>query len=97
MRAIAAPLPRDANARGAAAARLRIPLADGAQTTVHVAAYELGATEMRTVVQAINLDGGGSASLVCGGELVNEPRELEGTPIPGGRPIVTALTFAARL
>jgi hypothetical protein len=46
--------------------------------------------------QAINLDGGGSASLVCDGELVNEPRELEGTPIPGGRPIVTALTFAAR-
>src|SRR3954453_2981933 len=47
--------------------------------------------------QAINLDGGGSASLVCAGELVNDPRELEGTPIPGGRPIVTALTFAARV
>jgi Phosphodiester glycosidase len=46
--------------------------------------------------QAINLDGGGSASLVCDGELLNQPRELEGTAIPGGRPIVTALTFSAR-
>jgi Phosphodiester glycosidase len=260
MRAVAAPLTRDANAREAAAARLRTPLAGGAHTTVHVAAYELGATELRAIVlrrpeplvswcgrrgvtdaivggffirssgrplgelrtggiprmskaflspwdreracvhvhaggvriarrpdlpdrprgdllqagpllvsggepvvcdgedpegfsagnaqfdsditdgrhpraalgvggglllavacdgrsaddagmtlgelagqmaalgaeQAINLDGGGSASLVCDGQLVNEPRELEGTPIPGGRPIVTALTFAAR-
>ena len=46
---------------------------------------------------AINLDGGGSASLVCARELVNEPRELDGAPIPGGRPIVTALTFSARV
>jgi Phosphodiester glycosidase len=46
---------------------------------------------------AINLDGGGSASLVCAGELVNAPREIEGGAIPGGRPIVTALTFGARI
>lgn len=45
---------------------------------------------------AINLDGGGSASLVCEGELVNRPRELEGDAIPGGRPIVTALAFLPR-
>jgi hypothetical protein len=45
---------------------------------------------------AINLDGGGSASLVCAGELVNRPREIDGAPIPGGRPIATALTIAAR-
>jgi Phosphodiester glycosidase len=51
---------------------------------------DLGAT------QAINLDGGGSASLVCAGDLANSPREMDGTPIPGGRPIVTALTFTAR-
>lgn len=46
--------------------------------------------------RAINLDGGGSASLVCDGELVNTPREIDGTTIRGGRPIVTALTFSAR-
>ena len=45
---------------------------------------------------AINLDGGGSASLVCGGELVNAPREADGAPIPGGRPIATALAFLPR-
>ncbi len=45
---------------------------------------------------AINLDGGGSASLVCADELVNSPREIDGAPIPGGRPIVTALTIGAR-
>ena len=45
---------------------------------------------------AINLDGGGSASLVCDGALVNEPREIDGTRFRGGRPIVTALTFSAR-
>ena len=50
----------------------------------------LGAT------QAINLDGGGSASLVCGGALRNRPREGDGTPIPGGRPVTTALLFTRR-
>jgi hypothetical protein len=42
---------------------------------------------------AINLDGGGSTTLVSGGRLVNSPRELEGDPIPGGRPVATALIF----
>ncbi len=47
-------------------------------------------------VDAINLDGGGSASLVVGGELVNTPREQHGIRIPGGRRIPTALRFVLR-
>ena len=47
-------------------------------------------------VDAINLDGGGSASLVVGGELVNAPHEEHGMPIPGGRSVSTALRFARR-
>jgi hypothetical protein len=43
--------------------------------------------------QALNLDGGGSASLVSGAALRNRPRELEGRLIPGGRPVVTAIAF----
>jgi phosphodiester glycosidase len=45
---------------------------------------------------ALNLDGGGSASLVCDGELVNRPREQHGIELLEGRPIATALTFSAR-
>ena len=69
----------------------RSPL-DAGMTLGELAAFmaELGSES------ALNLDGGGSASLVCGGELVNEPREAEGDVIPGGRPIVTALTFLPR-
>ena len=51
---------------------------------------DLGARE------AINLDGGGSTSLVVDGRLVNRPREAEGIDIPDGRPLVTALAFVAR-
>jgi hypothetical protein len=50
----------------------------------------LGATD------AINLDGGGSASLVVGNVLVNNPHEDHGMPLPGGRNISTALRFAPR-
>jgi hypothetical protein len=50
----------------------------------------LGTTE------AINLDGGGSASLVCDGRLVNRPREQDGRHIAGGRAVSTALTFTAK-
>ena len=46
--------------------------------------------------EALNLDGGGSTSLVCGGRLRNVPREQEGPLIPGGRPVSTALTFTSR-
>ena len=46
--------------------------------------------------RAINLDGGGSASLVLGGELVNEPREEHGMALAGGRPVSTAIAFEPR-
>jgi hypothetical protein len=45
---------------------------------------------------ALNLDGGGSTSLVCGGRLRNTPREAHDVPVPGGRAIATALVFARR-
>ena len=45
---------------------------------------------------AINLDGGGSTSLVCGGELRNRPREEHGIDIAGGRPVTSALVFEPR-
>ena len=44
---------------------------------------------------ALNLDGGGSASLISGGRLQNLPRGDFETPEPGGRPISTALVFSA--
>jgi hypothetical protein len=45
---------------------------------------------------ALNLDGGGSASLVCRGKLVNRPREQHGIELLDGRPIATALVFGPR-
>ena len=42
---------------------------------------------------ALNLDGGGSASLVCDGALVNRPRERHGIELLEGRPIATALVI----
>jgi hypothetical protein len=45
---------------------------------------------------ALNLDGGGSTSLVCGGRLRNTPREAHGIALRGGRAISTALAFVAR-
>jgi len=54
------------------------------------AMHELGA------VDAINLDGGGSASLVVDGALLNTPREEHGRELVGGREIATALQFVAR-
>lgn len=47
-------------------------------------------------VDAINLDGGGSASLVVGGVLLNTPREEHGRELVGGREIATALQFFPR-
>lgn len=46
--------------------------------------------------EAINLDGGGSTSLVCGGRLRNHPREAHEISVPGGRAIATALVFTPR-
>jgi hypothetical protein len=51
---------------------------------------ELGATD------ALNLDGGGSTSLVCDGRLANVPRESHGIEVLGGREIATALVFSRR-
>jgi len=45
---------------------------------------------------AVNLDGGGSASLVLGGSLVNTPREEHGLELVGGREVATVLHFAPR-
>lgn len=42
---------------------------------------------------AMNLDGGGSASLVCHGELVNRPREQHGVELLDGRPIATLVVL----
>ena len=51
---------------------------------------ELGA------VDALNLDGGGSATLVVSGALLNTPREEHGLELVGGREIATALQFLPR-
>lgn len=42
---------------------------------------------------AMNLDGGGSASLVCDGLLRNRPREQHGLDLAGGRAITTVIAF----
>ncbi len=54
------------------------------------AMIDLGASD------AINLDGGGSASLVVDKVLRNRPREEHGIDIPQGRPVSTALAFVER-
>jgi exopolysaccharide biosynthesis protein len=66
--------------------------ADAGMTLSELAStmVELGAGE------AINLDGGGSASLLVAGELANFPREEHGAGLPGGRAISTAIAFAGR-
>jgi exopolysaccharide biosynthesis protein len=47
-------------------------------------------------VDAINLDGGGSATLVHRGHLLNRPYSDHDQPAPASRPIVTALLFEPR-
>jgi hypothetical protein len=44
---------------------------------------------------AINLDGGGSATLVHRGHLLNRPYSNQDQPAPESRPVVTALLFAS--
>jgi Phosphodiester glycosidase len=44
---------------------------------------------------AVNLDGGGSASLVHGGRLRNRPRERHGVDLLEGRAVITAVVFKA--
>jgi hypothetical protein len=55
-----------------------------------------GALADRGAEAALNLDGGGSTSLVCDGQLQNVPREGDGAIIPGGRAVSTALLFVPR-
>jgi exopolysaccharide biosynthesis protein len=43
--------------------------------------------------RAINLDGGGSTSLVHDGVLRNVPREEHGIELVAGRPVANALVF----
>jgi Phosphodiester glycosidase len=66
----------------------------------HEAGLTMGelATAMRDLgaVDAINLDGGGSASLVVDGALLNTPREEHGRELVGGREIATALRILPR-
>ncbi len=66
---------------------------DAGMTLAELAAFivALGARS------AINLDGGGSTSLICGGRLVNHPREEHGLDIPAGRPVTTAIAFLPRV
>jgi hypothetical protein len=45
---------------------------------------------------ALNLDGGGSTSLVCESRLRNRPREAHGIELEGGRPVTTAVVFTSR-
>jgi len=45
---------------------------------------------------AINLDGGGSTTLVHRGHLLNRPYSTQDQPAPASRTIVTALAFAAQ-
>jgi phosphodiester glycosidase len=65
---------------------------DAGMTLSELAAalVELGVTD------ALNLDGGGSSSLVHNGRLRNRPREEHGVDLLGGRPIVTAIVFENR-
>jgi hypothetical protein len=54
------------------------------------ALISLGATD------ALNLGGGGSASLVHGGPLRNRPRDQHGVDLLEGRPVPTAIVFEPR-
>jgi hypothetical protein len=59
----------------------------------------LGLRELAEIMQslgvdsAINLDGGGSTTLVHRGHLLNRPYSTQDQPAPESRPIVTALAF----
>jgi Phosphodiester glycosidase len=58
---------------------------------------ELGSALVKLgAIDALNLDGGGSASLVCDGRLRNRPREEHGVDLLDGRAIVTAIALQPR-
>jgi hypothetical protein len=66
---------------------------DEAGLTLSELAEALVALDARA---ALNLDGGGSTSLVCAGRLRNVPREEHGVALAGGRPVSTAVVFTRR-
>jgi len=66
---------------------------DEAGLTLAELAETLVALGART---ALNLDGGGSTSLVCAGRLRNVPREDHGVVLAGGRPVSTVIAFTSR-
>jgi Phosphodiester glycosidase len=85
-------------ALGIARGRLLAVVCDGrsrhdAGLTLNELAALLAALGAET---ALNLDGGGSTSLVAGGRLRNRPRRDWEDPEPGGRPVSTALAFLPR-
>lgn len=47
--------------------------------------------------EALNLDGGGSTSLVVNGALANRPRDDHGAPPHAGRAICTAIAFSPQM
>jgi len=58
---------------------------------------ELGSALVKLgAIDALNLDGGGSASLVYDGRLRNRPREEHGVDLLDGRAIVTAIALQPR-
>jgi hypothetical protein len=65
---------------------------DGGLSMLELAAVmvELGAES------AINLDGGGSTTLVHRGHLLNRPYSTQDQPAPASRPVVSALAFVPR-
>jgi hypothetical protein len=65
---------------------------DAGMTLAELAEFMRGLS----VETAINLDGGGSTSLVSGGRLVNRPRDNHGAPPHSGRRLGTALAFVPR-
>ena len=83
-------------ALGLAADELIAVACDGRRTDVDVGLTldELGQLMVTLGAQdAINLDGGGSTSLVHRGHLLNRPYEAQDVPIVGARAIATALVF----
>ena len=49
------------------------------------------------VRDAINLDGGGSATLIAGGRMLNRPRASWNVDLVGGRPLATAIAIRPRV
>ena len=85
-------------ALGIANGRLVAVACDGrsrrdAGLTVEELAHLMAALGCET---ALNLDGGGSTSLISGGRLINRPYGDIDQPEPGGRPVSTALLFLPR-